>query len=514
MMAPIMPPPTLTKSDYLRFLQCPRYLWLWHHRRDDVEDRIDPARDWLFEEGDLVEGYARSLFPSAILVQSFHEQGARDTRAFIEDGERCLFQATAQADGLLAMADVFRFNPEAEAWDIFEVKSGTSVTDEYLHDVCFQKIAFERAGYSVGTLSLVHINSDYVRRGGIDPAQLFAIEDVTEAVRAIEAEVSAGILRAKEALACADLPLRDRFPCSCSPKDGPCPAHCFPDLPDYSVYFLSGMRRDKARTLYESGIRSILDVPADLPLTDAQCDQVLAAKRGTPLINAAAIRAILDTLTYPLSFLDYETFYPALPFFDGLRPYQQMPFQFSLHVLPAPGAPLEHHAFLAKDFANTMPAFACALRTHLPERGTVIVWNKGFETGRNKEMAKLLPQYEPFLTSVNARVFDLMEIFRKQHYVHAGFRGSCSIKKVLPVLLPALSYKDLEIQDGSTASLAWYRMVTSEGPEAEKACTYRNLLDYCCLDTRAMVEIFRHLETCSAVREATGGRMELLQNLQ
>ena len=373
------------------------------------------------------------------------------------------------------------------------MKSGTAVKDEYLQDVCFQKLVFERAGYRVGTLSIVHINSDYVRRGGIDPAQFFTTEDVTEAAGAIEADVSAAILRAKEVLALPDLPPPDRFPCSCSPKDGPCPTYCFPNLPDQSVYFLCGIRRDKARKLYESGMRRVVDVPDDFPLTDAQCAQVLAAKRGAPIIDATSIRAILGGLSYPLSFLDYETFYPALPFFDGLCPYQQMPFQFSLHVLPAPGAALEHHAFLARDFKNTMPALACALRKHLPEAGHVIVWNKSFEMGRNKEMASFLPEYRSFFESVNGRVFDLMEIFRNQHYVHAGFRGSSSIKKVLPVLVPNLSYKDLEIQEGATASLAWYRMVTSEAAKADRDRVYKNLLDYCRLDTLAMVEIFRFL---------------------
>jgi hypothetical protein len=173
--------PFLTKSDYLRYLQCPRYLWLWVHERHAVQDLLDPNREWLFEEGNLVEGYARRLFPSGTLVPSFHEPGARDTRARIAEGATCLFQATALADGLLAMADVFAYDAAARAWNIYEVKGSTEVKDEHLHDVCFQKLAFERAGYTVGTLSVIHINSDYVRHGAIDPQGLFTIEDVTQA---------------------------------------------------------------------------------------------------------------------------------------------------------------------------------------------------------------------------------------------------------------------------------------------------------------------------------------------
>ena len=245
--------------------------------------------------------------------------------------------------------------------------------------------------------------------------------------------------------------------------------------------------------LYASGVRLILDLPEDYKLTTAQACQVQVARSGTPIVEKDKIAEALSKLEYPLSFLDYETFACAVPMFDGLHPHQAMPFQYSLHVLPAPGAELEHHEFLARNLGNTIPELAESLRANLPDKGTVIVWYKGFEMARNKEMGALLPAFATFFESLNKRTFDLMEIFSHQHYVHPDFCGSCSIKKVLPVLVPALSHKNLTIHEGMAASLSWYRMFGHEKSAKERDETWGNLIEYCELDTFAMVEIFRYL---------------------
>ena len=282
--------PMLSKSSYLRYLQCPRYMWLWEHRRQAVAKPLDMASEWRIDEGEKVEEFARTLFPNGRRIRSFHERGAERTKRFMEKREPCLFQATAIADGLLAMADVLQFNPAVDAWDIFEVKGSTSVKDTHLHDVTFQALAFERAGYRIGKTSVIHINTSYVRRGPIDVAGLLMVTDVSGQSVALRDEVAASIGKAKAVLVLPHAPSIADFPCTCSPKDCECASLCFPDLPPQSIFVLQRITTKKARAYYEQRIRTLRDVPDDLKLSVAQKNQVRAAKDGAPIIDHAGIK--------------------------------------------------------------------------------------------------------------------------------------------------------------------------------------------------------------------------------
>jgi len=235
-----------------------------------VEKKDDPQREWNFEQGNKVDVFARKLFPGGVHVRSFDEHGAEDTRRRIEEGEKCLFQATAMAEGLLAMADIIRLDPIGKTWDIYEVKGTTEVKDEHLYDVWFQKTAFEKAGYKVGKLFVVHVNKKYMLHGEVDPSGFFIMEEVTKEAAVIGEEVKATVEKAKRILALPDAPTQEDAPCSCSPKTGPCPAHCFPGLPEQSVFSLRRLPVKKARALYDKGIKHLCDVPVDYPLNDAQ----------------------------------------------------------------------------------------------------------------------------------------------------------------------------------------------------------------------------------------------------
>ncbi len=480
-----------TKSDYLHYLECPIHLWLHKHRQHEAGHHIDPQTQWIFDQGYMVEAQARSLFPNAKLVAGHSEQSETQTKAMIESGVTEIFQATAIADGLLAMADILQLDPVTQEWNLYEVKSTSELQDGHLHDVCFQMIVFKKAGYTMGKLHLIHVNPDYVRWGEIDPHSFLVIEDITERVYALEAEVVAQIELAKKVADCADVPSCDG--CTCFPKDCFCHHYCFPDLPEYSVFNLYRIKVKQARALYREGIRNLLDLPADYKVTPAQSCQLQTARTGKPIIEIEKIHKELSSITFPITFLDYETFFPAIPMFDGYKPYQQMVFQYSVHTLSEDGE-LKHFECLAQTLENPASEILRCLQGCCPKTGTVVVWNKGFEMARNDEMGILMPDHANLLQSINSRVYDLMDIFRKLYYVHPDFRGSCSIKKILPVLVPSLSYKDLEIQDGGTASLTWYRMLTDGLSNAEKQKTREAMLAYCKLDTLAMVEVFRCLQ--------------------
>lgn len=482
----------LTKSDYTHlYLQCPIHLWAWKHRRAELEHHAkDPQLLWTFEQGNMVERVARLLFPDGVLIESQDDRTEARTRELIGAGVTTIFQAAAIGGRLLALADVLRFDPATKRWDIYEVKSSTSVKEEYLHDLGFQRLAFTRAGYEVGKLYLVHVNSEYVRRGKIDPQALLLIDDVTDDVNDNHDVVAENVAKA---LAVVDSGAVHPRTCTCSPKGCPCGQYCYPGLPEYSIFDLYNIRTAKARALYDAGIRDFKDLPEDFAFSEAQACQVKVAKSGEPLIKHAEIRDALQKLSYPLYFLDYETFYPAIPSFDGYTPYQQMVFQYSLHVIASPGGTPEHRDYLATEWRDPMQHVAARLREDIGDEGSVIVWNKSFEMNRNEEMADRIPELAGFLRGINRRVFDLMEIFRRQLYVHPDFRGSNSIKDILPVLVPGLSYDPLEIKEGASASLTWYRMLTDGRDANARDKTCKDLRTYCTLDTFAMVEIFRYL---------------------
>jgi hypothetical protein len=241
-------------------------------------------------------------------------------------------------------------------------------------------------------------------------------------------------------------------------------------------------------------ILHIHDIPDDYKLSEKQRNQVVVAKLGQPLIHPEMIKEELDQLKFPQYYLDYETISTAIPLFDDCKPYQQVPFQYSLHVLREPDGELEHHEHLAKSGKeNPIPALLAQMKSEIGNTGSVIVWYKPFETSRNSEMALMYPEYTDFLNSVNSRVYDLMDIFTKQYHVHPLFLGKTSIKYVLPVLVPELSYKELNIQNGGIACLRWFQMATGAVSEEEGNTIYQNLLKYCELDTLAMYKIYEHL---------------------
>ncbi len=483
----------LSKSDYLRFLQCPRLLWLFKNRKGQVEQTeksISSKRT--IEEGNEVEGYARKLFPTGKLAEGFYEEAHKSTKALLDADEKVIFQATAIVEGLLAMADIFEYDESNQYWVINEVKSATEVDDDHIADACFQKIAFEKAGFKVGKVNLIHINNEYVRNSEINPKELFKIEDITEQVKKIEPETKDNIEIALKVESQEKEPTPQIVKQCKRRQVKQCPyiPHCWKNIPDYSIYDLSRISEKKLIQLLDDGGLDITDIPIEgFPLSEKQENQVTAAHAGKPMIDKESIREELSSLEYPLYFLDYESFFPAIPLFDGFKPYQQMCFQYSLHVVEAEGEKAKHYEFLQKDLSDPVPALLESLRVNIGDTGAVLVWHKTFETQRNTEMGLMHPEYASFLESVNSRVYDLEDIFTKQYFVHPDFKGRTSIKKVLPVLVPELSYQDLEISEGATASCKWFEMVSQTKDEK----LYKDLLAYCEMDTLAMVRLFEAL---------------------
>jgi len=481
----------ITKSDYLKYLQCPKYFWLYKNRKSLIPgvSETDQAK---FDQGYEVEKYAQKLFKNGAEIKGNFRDGKKETEKFAKKRKN-IFQATAMPKDLLARADILNFNENTGKWDIYEVKSTTEVKDEHIPDLCFQKIAFERDGYKIGETFLIHVNSDYVKTGKIAPKKFLTTENITEQVENFRSIVETDIPKALALLNFKDemkkqIGQQCKLPYTCAFKE-----YCWGNLPKYSIYDIKRFNGDKLLALRDAGILEITDIPDDFPLSATQQNQVLVAKTKKPIIDIKMIESTINGLEFPLYFLDYETYASAVPLFDGTHPYQNICFQYSLHVIRSQGTETEHYEFLHTDKSNPMPKLLSSLVQHIGETGSVIVWNKAFETTRNEEMAKQYPEYAKFLHSINDRIFDLMEIFSKQYYVHPDFKGSCSIKKVLPVLVSQLSHSNLEgIQEGGIASLYWFKHIFNNSQKKDN--TIKNLLEYCKLDTFAMVAIYQELK--------------------
>jgi len=494
----------LSKTNYLVYRDCAHNAWVKVHRPEVYHaEPLSVFEQAIIETGNDVDVRAREIFPGGVLIRRGDASG---TAELVAARESVLYQPVFETARTTTACDILVWNDASQAYDLYEVKASTSGADRrekddlYAHDIAFQALVLRENGVPLGRLNLVRLNGEYVSDGTLDIAQLFTREDFTDRATALFEEVAAEMDAAYDTIVLAEMPSP---PCLCIYKgrSSQCTTfeHINPDVPDYSVHDLTriGLSVKKLRALVDGGILSITDVPDDFELSAAQRHQVDAARRREPYVDFAALEAFLGDIRYPVAFLDYETYPCALPRFTGYRPYNHVPFQFSLHVVVAPGAAPVHSEFLYTEKGCPDQPFVDALKRAIPADGTVIAWNESFEKGINAGLAARLPAEQDFLEAVNARVIDLMDVFSRQTVVHPGFRGKTSIKWVLPALVPRLSYKGLAIQEGATASETWNRIVTGE-LEPEEA--RRNLLTYCGLDSLAMVEIWRALEATLAAR--------------
>lgn len=494
----------LSKTNFLIYRDCPHNAWLKVHRPEVY--RAEPLSVFdqnIIDTGNEVDLLARDLFPGGV---SIARGDAAATAKLVGARAPVLYQPVFETDRFTIACDILVWNVEGGVYDLYEVKSSTSGNDKkakdelYTYDIAFQAEVLRALRVPIGRLVLVRLDSAYVRAEGLDIEGLFTREDFTERVEELGDAIALEMDTAHDVLA-SEIP--PPAPCGCIYKgrSAQCTtfSHTNPDVPAYSVHDITriGSSKRKLAELVESGILEIEKVPDDFPLSEAQANQVRAAKSKRPSIDREAIADFLGAMRFPVAFLDYETYPAAIPRFPGYHPFDQIPFQFSLDIVQAPGAGLEHHEFLHLAADNPDIPLLTAFAAAMPPTGSVVVWNQTFERGINDRLAERHPSFANWLGDVDARIVDLMDVFSAQAYVHPGFKGRTSIKNVLPVLVPQFSYKALAIQEGATATTRWNDVVTGKVDRAAAAVIRSDLLAYCGLDTRAMVEIWRVL-----VREA------------
>ena len=484
----------LSKSQYIRGLQCHKSLWLYKNN-PELRSQPDAATESLFNTGNTVGEYAKELFPGGVEVEfnsGDFDGMVKKTTELIEQGVKTIYEATFKEKGIFAMPDIL--HKTKKGWNIYEVKASTETKDYQIDDAAIQYYALSGV-IDINKTHIVHINNQYARQGELDIKALFTIDDVTKVIMEKQKGINNNLKEIKAMLK-SDIPDIDIGSHCSDPYDCDFQEYCWSHIPEPSVFDLHGMWWSKKFDMYHNGMIKYEDIPDDYNLNKTQRLQVEAWSNGNITINKNVINEFLYTIKYPISFFDFETFQNAVPRFDGQRPYMQMPFQYSLHILNSRGK-LSHKEYLGDENKDPRRELAERMLSELPKKGSIIAYYQSFEITRIKELAALFPDLSDELLALTDRFVDLIIPFKKLGYYHPDFNGSFSIKSVLPALFPddpELDYKKLEIQNGGMAMDTFANLYLLK--DRYKRDKIRNdLLAYCYLDTFAMVRILDKLYT-------------------
>jgi hypothetical protein len=479
----------LSKSLYIRGRQCHKSLWL-HKHSPELKDEVSESQDALFATGFTVGDLAQELFPGGVEVPYdglSHDEQVELTRTLIADGTGTIYEATFLHDAIFVKADILHHGPCG--WELYEVKASTGVKDYHVYDAALQYHVLHGAGIEPVRVSIIHVNNGYVRLGELDLRQLFTIEDITVQVEELQPLIAQEIVTQRTMLT-GDMPVIDIGPQCDDPYECDFSGHCWGQIPDDSVFDLRGRGADRF-ALYREGIVRQADIPLDM-LNDSQRFLVESTLMERDSVDREGVSEFLDSVFYPLCFLDFETFMEPIPTFDGTRPYQQIPFQFSLHIQLVAGGEVEHHGFLGEPGRDPRAELLKKLLLLIPDDSCIIAWNQSFEIRVLNGLAEMFPAYQNRIERMIDNFCDLMVPFRNRTIYLWQAKGSYSIKEVLPAFVPELTYEGLEIADGGAAMDAWHVMNSVSDP-VELARVRAALWEYCKLDTLAMVRILERM---------------------
>lgn len=476
----------LSKSRIIAWKQCPKRLWLQVNKPELME--VDDSSKNRMQTGNIVGELAREMYSDGILIENGNlSLDLQQTSTLLKSRPDIpLFEATLQANDVLVRLDLLV--PEKASYIIGEVKSSTKVKDYHLADSAIQTWIARKSGLKISRTELVHINNSFVYRKEGDYQGLFKASDITEQISPLEQLVPQWIEDAKTTLDGKEPKIEIGKQCH-SPLDCPFLAYCTPEVIPIK-YPLSDLK-GKITYLADNGYQSVEEVPENELNNDKQRRIWKAVTTQTPYLDEEASKT-LSALDYPRYYIDFETVMPAIPVFINSRPYQQIPFQWSCHIEYSQGE-IEHYEYLGDGMNDPRKDFIATLVECLGSNGPVFVYNAAFEKTRLKELAKLFPEYHGQVETINRRVIDLLPIARNNYY-HADMHGSWSIKAVLPTVAPDLDYQDLDVAHGGMAMDAYIEMMDSNTTRDRFNYLKNGLLEYCKLDTWAMVVLAHYFE--------------------
>ena len=484
----------LSKSRYCKCVQCKYILWLKKYK---PEVAIPTEKDTIFENGNKVGELAREIFGKYENVE-FNENlniMIEKTNELLNKKPNIITEASFNFNNNFCSVDILK--NDIDGVEIYEVKSSTKMHDIYLDDISYQYYIVSSLGFNVKKVSVVHINNEYIRQEKLELDKLFIIKDLTEIAISKKEEIENNIIEFNKFMEeykednepDIDIGTKCTEPYLCDFWN-----YCTRNLPKPNVFDIGGgMHRDKKFEKYYEGKISFEDLQYE-DINPKYLEQIdFELNNLEPKINKEAIQEILDSLKYPLYFIDYESYQTAIPEVIGTKPYQQLPFQYSLHIIKEKGAPLEHKEYLAEiDDNDFIRHFAESMIKDMPENGSVIIYNKSFEPARNNEIARMYADLKDEMERINSNMVDFLEPFKQRKYYTKEMHGSASIKAVLPALYPndpELNYHNLPVvHNGKEASETFLSLKGKTKEEQEKI--RQGLLVYCELDTYAMVKIW------------------------
>lgn len=499
--------PRLSKTRYLSGCQCHLRLWYDCYEPTLATD-VDVLTQAIFDTGHEVGRLARQRYPGGVLVEADHlrtEQALAATQELVADEKvPAIFEAAFEHRGVLIRVDVLERNPSGD-FNLIEVKSGTTLKEVHEHDVAVQRWVLQGVGIPIASAGVLTLNRGYVFDGKrLDVYRLFRFYDVSEAVAEQLPWIGADLADLKSMLSADQAP-------DIEPGD-----HCFEpyecgyydfctrdwEYPDHPITDLPRLQASKQSALDSLGVEEVADIPDDFPLSKRQSMIRMSVITGEDFVSPT-LGDELSAISYPIRYLDFESFNPAVPRYAGTRCYDAIPFLFSLHTETA-GGDVSHKDFLWTEDGDPRRPLAEALLDACGHDGTICIYSS-FERTVIRSLSRALPDLSPDLDALLERLWDLLKVVERNYY-HPDLHGSFSIKQVLPVLVPQMSYEGLAVADGREASVA-YGNAQRLDDGRERRRIHDALREYCRHDTLAMLALRRALvEKASSRRSSTASR--------
>lgn len=485
----------LSKSSFIRGLQCSKSLYLYKNFYKQ-RDKISPEQQAIFSRGTNVGVLARKLFPGGIDANPSspfkYAESVKLTQKLIGEGVETIYEAAFMFEKTLVAIDILV--KRENLWHAYEVKSSTRISPTYISDASLQYYIITNCGIALEDISIININTGYVRHGALEYDKLFQITSVkNEAIENTDF-IKGHLSRLLEVATGSEQP-DVKIGAHCySPYACDFIGTCWKDVPEDSVLHLSGIAKEKLFQLHDNGIKTIADIPTDHEMTKSFKLQVESLLSNKAIIDKEGIKKFLHSINYPLYFMDFETIMPAIPIYNNTHPYQHIPFQYSIHFKETKSSTLLHYEFLAETGADPRRQFIEQLIKHTSIPGDILTYNATFERSVLNNLKKIFPELTNDIDYILYRIKDLIIPFENKLYYHPLMKGSYSIKNVLPALVSDLNYNSLNIGSGSIAMAAFENLQT-ETDIFKIAETRDALIAYCEMDTLGMVKILEVLES-------------------
>ncbi|EAK0372791.1 DUF2779 domain-containing protein [Campylobacter jejuni] len=487
----------LSKSKYTKGIQCAKSLWLNTYKNEVLSTPNENALA-KFSTGNKIGELAYKLFPNGIKIKfenSSFDEKCEQTKQLLKNNQEVIYEVTFCYNDILVMIDILQNTKEGLI--INEVKSSTSLKNIYTDDCSLQYYVLSNLNYKIKQVNLIYLNNEYIREDFLDINKLFIINDITKEVLLYQEQVKENLKYFEEILNKKEEPNIDIGTHCFNPYECEGYEYCWNKqrnlCENENIFNISRLNTNKKFEFYYKDIIDLKDIKDLSNFNENQQIQIKASLNKEIYINKDNIKKFLDTLNYPIYHLDFETFMQAVPEFKGIKPYMQIPFQYSLHIDHKDK--LEHKEFLSECGVDPRYELAKKLINDIPKDVCVLAYNASFEKGVIRNLAITYPELSEYLLNIEKNIKDLMLPFQNKDYYHYKMQGSYSIKKVLPALIPDMekAYKDLELIHNGNEAMQSFELM--QNMDQNTQVKYRKaLLEYCKLDTLAMVKILKHLE--------------------